>query len=270
MSRVLLTGASGLVGTWLRKTAPVDAELVSLAHHTPILSPASVTADLRDARAVAAVCASVRPSLVIHAAMAVDAASIVAATANVTEAASLVDADADVVYVSTDAVFSGDGRPRDERARPDPIWDYGRWKSQAEQVALRAPGAAVVRLPLVVSLDPEDRSVARIRRGALQRQPTVWFHDEIRQPAMAADIAEGLWRIASLAPDQRSGSWHLPGQESLSRYEIALRVTDALKLDPDSVVSAPAPRDGTRPRHLDLRGDRARDEIGWKPARILN
>ena len=211
---------------------------------------------------------SVRPSLVIHAAMAVDAASIVDATTNVTEGASLVGAD--VVYVSTDAVFSGDGRPRDERAQPDPIWDYGRWKAQAENVILREPtGSAVVRLPLVVSLDPEDRTVARIRRGALERQPTLWFHDEIRQPAMASDIAEGLWRIASLAPDQRSGTWQLPGPESLSRYEIARRVTDALKLDPKSVVSVPAPRDGTRPRHIDMRSDRARDEIRWEPAPIL-
>jgi hypothetical protein len=55
----------------------------------------------------------------------------------------------------------------------------------------------------------------------------------------------------------------------LSRYDIARRVTDALKLDPKSVVSVPAPRDGTRPRHIDLRSDRARDEIRWEPAPIL-
>lgn len=136
-------------------------------------------------------------------------------------------------------------------------------------MVLRGPIGAVVRLPLVVSLDPEDRAVARIRRGALDGQPTAWFHDEIRQPAMASDIAEGLWRIASLAPDQRSGRWQLPGSESLSRYEIARRVTDALQLDPSSVASVPSPPDGSRPRHLDLRSDRARAEIGWEPARIL-
>jgi dTDP-4-dehydrorhamnose reductase len=263
-----VTGVSGLVGTWLRKTVPTDADLVPLAHHTPVPGSASVTADLRDARAVSELFASLRPSLVIHAAIAPDVASIVGATTNVTKGASLVGAD--VVYVSTDAVFSGDGRPRDESAEPDPIWDYGRWKAQAENVVLRGPtGSAVVRLPLVVSLDPEDRAVAKIRRGAFQRQPTMWFHDEIRQPAMASDIAQGLWRIASLAPDQRSGTWQLPGPESLSRYEIALRVTEALKLDPNSVVSVAAPRDDTRPRHLDLRGDRARDQIRWEPARIL-
>ena len=86
---------------------------------------------------------------------------------------------------------------------------------------------------------------------------------------MASDIAEGLWRIASLAPDLRSGTWQLPGSESLSRYDIARRVTDALQLDPSSVAPVPAPRDGSRPRHLDLGSDRARAEIGWEPARVL-
>ena len=174
---VLVTGASGLVGTWLRRTVPPDTEFVALTHRTSVQSSASVTADLRDAGPVSAVFSSVRPSLVIHAAMAVDAASIVGATTNVSEAASLVDAD--LVYVSTDAVFSGDGRPREEGARPDPTWDYGRWKAEAEEVVLReSAGAAVVRLPLVVSLDPEDRVVARIRQGALRGEPTKWFHDE--------------------------------------------------------------------------------------------
>jgi len=265
---VLLTGASGLVGTWLRRTVPDDVELVPLAHRMSVPGAASVTADLRDASAVSAAFARVGPALVIHAAMAVDAASIVGATTNVTEAASLVGAEA--VFVSTDAVFSGDGRPRDENAEPDPIWDYGRWKAEAEKVVLQGPtDSAVVRLPLVVSLDPEDRVVARIRQGARRGEPTTWFHDEIRQPAMASDIAEGLWRIASRPADQRSGTWQLPGPESLSRYEIARRVTDALQLDPSSVTSEPSPRDGTRPRHLDLRSDRARDEIGWEPARVL-
>lgn len=232
-------------------------------------SSASVTADLRDPRAVRAAFADVRPSLVIHAAMAVDAASIVAATTNVVAGAAL--AGAGVVHVSTDAVFSGDGRPRDETARPDPIWDYGRWKAEAEQEAMRgSEGSAVVRLPLVVSLDPEDRAVERIRGGALQGQPTEWFHDEIRQPAMASDIAEGLWRIAFLPTDQRSGIWQLPGPESLSRYEIACRVSAALALDPRSVVPTPAPADGSRPRRLDMGSDRAREEIGWQPTRILH
>lgn len=270
MSRrvVLLTGASGLVGTWLRRTVPADVELVSLVHRTPVPGAECVTADLRDGEAVAAAFALVRPSMVVHAAMAIDAASIVGATEHVVQSAAV--GGADVVHVSTEAVFGGDGRPLDEEAQPDPIWAYGRWKAEAERVVLRgSPGAAIVRLPLVVSVDPEDGAVARIRRGALAGQPTGWFDDEIRQPAMGSDVADGLWRITALAADRRNGPWHLGGPESLSRYEIARRVADRLGLDRSTVEPVPTPTDAVRPRHLDLRSERAQGEIGWDPAPVL-
>lgn len=265
---VLLTGASGLVGTWLRKTAPAGVDLVSLTHRTALPGANSVSADLRDGQAIGAVFGDVRPSLVIHGAMAVDAASIIGATRNVADGASSVGAD--LVYLSTDAVFSGDGRPVDENTLPDPVWDYGRWKAEAEQLVLRGVvGWAVVRLPLVISLDPEDRAVQRIRDGARQRQPTTWFHDEIRQPAMASDIAGALWQLGSLEPEGRSGIWQLPGPESLSRYEIARRVVDAMKLDPTSIISVAAPTGVSRPREINMLGARARHKINWHPAQVL-
>jgi dTDP-4-dehydrorhamnose reductase len=265
---VLLTGASGLVGTWLRTAVPADVDLVSWTHRAAIPGARSVRGDLRDGQTVAAVVAAIRPSLVIHAAMAMDATSITDATRNLTEGASTVGAD--VLYVSTDAVFSGDGRPVDEREVPDPVWDYGRWKAEAEAVVRRGPaGWAVVRLPLVVSLDPADHAVARIRQGALRDGPSRWFHDETRQPAMASDIADALWRIATLEAGARSGVWQLPGPERLTRYDIARRVVDALKLEPGSIAPVPTPPDADRPRHINMLGDRARDQIGWNPARIL-
>lgn len=266
-TQVLLTGASGLVGTWLRRTAPPDVEVVSLVHRTAVAG-ASVTADVRDAGAVAAAFAEVRPSLVIHAAMAVDADSILGATAHVAEQAALVGAD--LVHLSTDAVFAGDGRPVDEGARPDPIWDYGRWKAQAEELVMRtASSSAFVRLPLVVSLDPADAAVQRIRTAADAGEVSRWFDDELRQPAMAADLAAGIWRIASLPPDRRAGAWHLVGPETLTRHQIAQRVAATLGLDPTSVLPEPTPPGLVRPRHLDLRCDRARSEIAWDPAPVL-
>lgn len=263
----MVTGSSGLVGTWLRRTAPIGVEIVSLVHETTVSDTTSVVADLRDLQDVVTAFETSKPAVVIHAAMAVDERSIVDATDNVAHAASRVEAD--VIFISSDAVFSGGGRRVEEESPPDPIWDYGRWKLRAEARILRErSGWAVVRLPLVVSLNPPDHAVRRIRQGS-RSHPTQWFTDETRQPAAAADIAAGIWRIVLLAGDDRSGVWHLPGPERLTRFEIAQRVVDALDLDPDSIASALTPPGTERPRHLDLGDQRARAAIAWDPAPIL-
>ena len=140
---VLLTGASGLLGTWLRQVTPADTEVVSVTHRRRLPGGAEVVVDLRDRGAVSAAFARVRPGLVIHAGYARDEASIVDATQNIVEMAHEVDAD--LLYISSDAVFSGDGLPRDEAARPDPVWDYGRWKASAEASVVQSCDHEVIR-----------------------------------------------------------------------------------------------------------------------------
>jgi dTDP-4-dehydrorhamnose reductase len=245
---------------------PSGTTVVPLVRRTPLAG--GVVADLRDQAAVAEAVGAVRPDLVVHAAYAKDEASIVVATRHVVEAATAVDAH--LVHLSTDAVFSGDGSARDEAALPDPVFDYGRWKAQADEVVVQAsPAAAIVRPSLIVSLDPDDHVVAQIRRGAAEGRPTTWYDDELRQPAEAQDLATGIWAIASLAPDERAGTWHLPGPEVLSRYEIAQRVVAALGLGSDAVTPESTPPHAARPRHLRLLDGRARRAIGWAPRPIL-
>src|SRR4051812_47712023 len=109
---VLLTGASGLLGHWLLRSAPRSGDVVALTHRRSVGAAATVAADLREAMAVTAAVAAVDPTLVVHAAYARDRASIVDATRHVVDAANAVGAQ--VLFVSTDAVFLGDGYPRDE------------------------------------------------------------------------------------------------------------------------------------------------------------
>ena len=264
---MLVTGAAGLLGTWLRRTAPEPTAVLPMTHRTRLPGDDGLVADLRDAAEVAAVFARARPDVVIHTAYAHDEASIVAATQHVVEAARAVGAD--LVHISTDVVFSGDGVPRAEDASPDPISDYGRWKARAEQIVSDAlPGAAVVRLPLIVSLDPEDHVIAQIRAGH-DGGPTLWFSDELRQPAYGEEIARALWSIVALDGTARAGAWQLPGPERLTRAEIAQRVVAVLGLDQGLIASGATPPAVQRPRDIHMLGDRARRVVGWDPAPIL-
>lgn len=266
---VLVTGASGLLGSWLLRTAPGDRTVVAVVRRQSTRSGQEVRVDLRDRAATADVVAAVRPALVIHAAYAKDEGSIVDATANVAAAASEVGAG--LVHVSTDAVFRGDGIPRPERADPDPVSDYGRWKSEAERIVRdQDPRTAIVRLPLIISREPPDHIAAAILDGVTSGRPTTWYTDEVRQPAMADDLAAAIWRIAALDPEHRSGTWHLPGPERLTRDEISRRIVAALDLPPEAIVAAASPPDDPRARDLHLLDDRARSVIGWSPRPIVS
>lgn len=263
--RVLLTGATGLLGSWLRRTAPADTDLVSVLHRRKLSGPA-VAADLRDPEATTAL-AMVKPALVIHAAFARDEASILDATRHVVEATR--EASAELIYISSEAVFAGDGGARSEPSVPDPVWDYGRWKWEAEKVVSASDGrVAIVRLPLFVSLEPEDHILSDIRAAVTRNERSVWFSDEMRQPACADDLARAIWRIAKLPSAARAGPWHLPGAERLSRFEIAERAVTAANLEPSSIKATPSDANAHRPRDLNLTGKRAENEIGWSPRPI--
>ena len=264
---VLLTGASGLLGHWLLHRAPPGLDVVALMHRRALPGVPSVSADLRDPAMVAAAVASVDPALVMHAAYAPDQASIVDATRHVVSAAAATGAV--VLYASSDAVFGGDGVARDEASVPDAGWDYGRWKAAAERVVLDgSQRAAVVRLPLLVSIDPDDHALGRIRASADGGPPTRWFTDEFRRPALASEVAAAIWRIAGLPADARAGCWHLAGAERLSRFELACLMVARLQL-PEAVIEPATRPPGTdRPRDIAFTDARARAAIAWNPSPI--
>jgi dTDP-4-dehydrorhamnose reductase len=259
-TRVLVTGATGLLGGWLTATAPAETSVVPVGGPR---SPGGV--DLRDRASTRAVVAAVRPDVVLHAAYAKDEASILDATAHVVDSAG--EAGAEVVFTSTDCVFSGDGRRRAEIDAPDPRSAYGRWKAAAEAI-VGAAGGAIVRLPLLVSTTPEDHVIAQIRAGAATGTPTPWYDDEWRRPALAAEVASALWSLVALAAADRAGAWHLAGPEHLTRWHTARRVVEHLGLAPSTVRSATTPPGSDRPRDLDLADDRARAALGWDPSPI--
>jgi dTDP-4-dehydrorhamnose reductase len=235
--RLHVTGASGFLGSELRRLAPeATGERV----------------EIRDADAVGALMRRLRPEVVLHTAYRQDGPGArevtVEGTANVARAAREVGAR--LVHLSTDVVFDGrKGAPYAEDDAPCPVTDYGAAKAEAElRVLAGHPQALVVRTSLLVG--GPGHAPSKHERAALDPAMT-FYEDEIRCPTQVGDLARALLELAAL---DVTGVLHVAGSDRLSRAELAELVAGA----PVARCRAPA----GRPLDCSLDSSRARTFLG--------
>ncbi|MBI4880667.1 MAG: SDR family oxidoreductase, partial [Planctomycetes bacterium] len=264
MSHVLVTGASGLVGSRVASVLSAAGHEVTgtfRAHPERLRGSgccaSAVELDLADDRSLEAAFRSAWPEAVVHCA----ALSDLAACESDPEKARRMNYDATLklarmsgafgcrfIFCSTDQVFDGEAGGYREEDVPAPIHVYGATKRDAEQELLRIhPAATVLRLSLVYGLSPSgDRSVSERIVNALSRGERLrLFVDEFRTPILADDVAQVILRIL---PEHEPQILHVAGPERLSRYDLGLRVAAAHGLDPAGIEAVRRDDVATTPR----------------------
>jgi len=216
----LITGAAGLIGGYLVRTADRWAP----QWHVQGLTRAA--ADLTDPTQMRALWRRSPPDLVIHCAAfsrtgACEQDPARARLINVETTKRLADLARDVpfVFLSTDQVFDGSRGQYVETDEVNPLNVYGQTKAEAEQIVLQNPSHSVIRIALTAGTSPtRDRSfVEDMVRTAAKGTTVTLFTDEFRCPITAGALARALWEVAA---QQRPGLYHLGGRERLSRWEI--------------------------------------------------
>jgi dTDP-4-dehydrorhamnose reductase len=260
-THLLIIGANGFVGQHLaRKAAPFfhvfKADLGSLPGDQviplDITSRASVDAGFRTAapEAVALLAAlsdidqcECRPETA-------DAVNV-RGTAHVVEACA--HTGAKLLFTSSAAVFDGTRHGYTEKDPPTPISIYGRTKARAEDlVASKLPSALILRLALVVGFAEGGGTNAMLNKFVekLRAGQSVSFPDyEYRNPIDAATLSDFMLEL--LRRPAAGGLFHLGATESISRFDLGLRLAGKLGLDPALVQRQSAPRPGRAPRGLD-------------------
>lgn len=247
MAHVLVTGASGLIGSHLYRRIVVEGHDVVGTYHemkdrVPVadVGGTAVRLDLDDDASIEAAFRAAWPEVVVHCAAMSDLRSCeadpaaaerrnVRATAKLARLSSAVGAR--FLFCSTDQVFDGEAGGYRETDEAKPRHEYGRSKLAAEEAVRRAhAGATSVRIGLVYGASPSgDRSasekvVLALRGGA----PPRLFVDEIRTPILVDDVAR---LIVELFPERDLEVVHLAGPDALSRHEFGVRVANAYGLD---------------------------------------
>ena len=218
--RVIVTGAAGLIGQYLMRTA------ARWAPQWEVQALTRADLDLTDLPAMTAVFQKLKPNLVIHAAALsrtkdCEQDSHLAHRVNVDATAHLARLCHDIpfVFLSSGEVFDGRRGWYQEDDHPAPINVYGKTKAEAEQHVLQNPLHTVVRIVLTAGTSQHgDRSfVEDMCRTAKAGNTVRLYADEFRCPLPAGVIARALWELI-----QRDcpGLYHLGGSERLSRWEI--------------------------------------------------
>ena len=215
---VWITGAAGLIGQELVRTAPVGVRAI------PIARP---EVDLTDAEAVRAALLRDRPSLILHAAAMAkpadcqrDPAAARRINVEATRRLCALAGDAPVWFLSTDLVFDGRKGGYTETDPVSPVNVYGETKVEAEAAVLQNPRNAVFRLSMNggVSQSGDRGFNEEFRRTLAQGKPMTLFTDEFRCPIAAGWTAQTLWSLIGRPGVQ--GIFHLCGGQKLSRYQI--------------------------------------------------
>ncbi len=253
--RVVLTGASGQLGAYVRE------RLIAGDHAAVGWGAGLVPVELTDAPATLRALAETDPDVVIHLA-AISAADAVrndlarARAVNVEATARLAswcgERGRRLIYSSTDLVFDGANPWYREDDPAEPLMLYGRTKRDAEPFVRAIPGGLVARISLLFgpSRSPGrstylDRTMAALARG----EPQTFFEDEFRT---ALDLATAAEILARLAESDVTGCIHVAGEERVSRYDLMRRVATASGFDPGLVRANRRDPDAAEPRPADV------------------
>jgi dTDP-4-dehydrorhamnose reductase len=220
LKTVWITGAGGLIGSYLVRSAP---------HFVPDANVAALTRDrldLTDSPAVRAAFRRDDPQLVIHCAALsrspdCEANPALARRLNVEVTALLAElaAETPFLFLSSDLVFDGRAGYYDEAATVNPLGIYAETKVAAERILLSNPKHTIIRTSLNGGASPSgDRGFNEQMRRAWQAGKTLrLFTDEFRAPIPAEVMAHAIWELAA---QNRPGLFHVAGSERLSRWQI--------------------------------------------------
>jgi len=218
--RVWVTGAGGLIGSYIVRLAPLYAP------NFTIIPLSRADLDLTDLAAVERKFKADRPRLIIHCAAMSKTPDCQAnpagarrinieATARLAELAGA----ADFIFFSTDLVFDGRKGNYVETDPINPLSVYGETKAAAEAMVTRNARHIVLRTSLNSGASPSGKSGynEQFRSAWAEGKTLRLFDDEYRSPISAAATARAVWELAARP---RGGIWHLAGAERLSRVQI--------------------------------------------------
>jgi len=263
VTRILVTGASGLLGLNLSLAASHRYQVVGVVHAQPLQDPGfeTIEADLLESDALPRLLDEAKPDWIINCAALAD----LDVCERQPELAQRINAEMPgrlaieaakrglrILHVSSDTVFDGiKGNYREEDA-PAPISVYGRTKRMSELAVKAAhPQALIVRPNMFGWSASGTRSLAEFFfKSLLSGIPVRGFTDRLFCPLLVTDLAAIMLELLEKSV---IGMFHTVSADHLSKYQFGVALAKRFGFDADLVKPATSVSgDGVAPRSLNL------------------
>jgi dTDP-4-dehydrorhamnose reductase len=239
--RILVTGASGLLGLNLCLHLTDDHQVFGVLHSQQLLKPAFQTfnSDLNNTQALESLIKKSRPDLLVHCA----AMANVDACESQPEIAHRVNAELPgmlaavckkknirMIHISTDAVFDGKMGDYTEEDIPNPLSVYARTKLESECIVnAEYPEAIIARVNFYGFSLSGKRSLAEFFLNNLRAGTSVnGFVDVMFCPLYVTDLVDTLM---SMVAKELKGLYHVVSPESLSKYAFGVKIAEEFGFD---------------------------------------
>ncbi len=281
LSRVLITGGSGLLGLNWAAAMRSQSELYLGIHSRKVSLRGTIATpiDIDSLDSTLRCFGSIQPDLVVHtvgltSVERCEANPIMAFHQNVTLARNVAQAcvrqGIKLLHISTDHLFDGSYFFADENFTPCPKNIYGKTKAEGELRVLDAnPGALVIRTNFFgwgtsYRLSFSDRILKDLRKDT----PITLFEDVFYTPILAESVALAG---AELAEKNQSGIANLVGNMRVSKFDFGIRLAEEFGLDKHlirPVKFASRPDLVMRPLDMSLSNEYAIRLLGNQPSNL--
>jgi len=241
MTKILVTGSSGLVGRQITKDlVEKNFDVYSCYHLEKPQFGTPTPLDISKKDEIGEVLQNIKPDVVIHLAAITDVdfcekqkelAMLINTRSTEILAQESAKQNSFFVYMSTDYVFDGKKGMKNEEDMPNPLNFYGKSKLDGETMVktLNSP-QIIVRTSTPFGFHPKKKSFPLWVKENLESNKEIpVLIDQYTSPTFVPNLSEMLIEVIK---KKITGILHLAGSTRISRFEFAQILAQKLNLDP--------------------------------------
>jgi dTDP-4-dehydrorhamnose reductase len=279
MKTILITGSSGLIGSYLYKNLEIEGYRLTGIDKNNGLDSVDFTFDITNKKILQSILDYINPEIIIHTAAVKDLKTCEqnpreAFQTNYNSTLDLINyvkmkADRKIIYISSDVVFDGRSGNYKVDSIPNPINIYGETKYQSEIALSEIDNSTICRTSMVLKEDMNLKSpsislqkeinnkvllnqslfIEYVYHSLSQNMRIYMSKDFISNPTPLSLL---LLQIKEIIKRNITGILHTSGPVKISRYDFAEQIAKNFSLNSNLIINS---EDGVlayRPQNISL------------------